>query len=181
MSRLSRFHARSQALDTERSKPPLISAITDTQRISVLLRVLPNGSWKNASTPGAQTTQAQPMHHGPDIHDCMNVSDKPKTRFDLIPFAAIGEIADVLAFGAGKYGTNNWCAGAGWGRYFSALCRHIFAWWGGEDKDPETGCSHLAHAGCCLIFLMEYQRNGWGTDDRFTGPDGEQFTKDDGN
>ena len=66
------------------------------------------------------------------------------------------------------------------GRYFAAMCRHVFAWWGGEDADPETGYSHLAHAGCCLLFLMEYQRNGWGTDDRFKGPDGERFTKDDG-
>ncbi len=60
------------------------------------------------------------------------------------------------------------------------MCRHIFAWWGGEDKDPETGFSHLAHAGCCLLFLMEFQRNSWGTDDRFQGPDGEDFAKDDG-
>ena len=103
-----------------------------------------------------------------------------KTRFDLIPFAAVGEIADVLAYGAEKYEANNWARGTNWGRYFAALCRHLFAWWGGEDKDPETGFSHLAHAGCCLIFLMEYQRNNWGTDDRFTGPDGSTFTKDDG-
>ncbi len=27
---------------------------------------------------------------------------------------------------------------------------------------------------------MEYQRNNWGIDDRFTGPDGQQFTKNDG-
>jgi hypothetical protein len=27
---------------------------------------------------------------------------------------------------------------------------------------------------------MEYQRNGWGSDDRFRGPDGERFRKDDG-
>lgn len=103
-----------------------------------------------------------------------------KTRFDLIPFAAIGEIADVLAYGAKKYSANNWCRGTEWGRYFSALCRHIFAWWRGEDRDPETGLSHLAHAGCCLLFLMEYQRNAWGTDDRFSGPDGQAFTKHDG-
>lgn len=103
-----------------------------------------------------------------------------KTRFDLIPFRAVGEIADVLAYGAEKYSANNWCRGTDWSRYFAALCRHLFAWWGGEDKDPETGFSHLAHAGCCLLFLMEYQRNGWGSDDRFTGPDGASFTKDDG-
>ena len=103
-----------------------------------------------------------------------------KTRFDLIPFAAVGEIADVLAYGAQKYSANNWCRGTEWSRYFSALCRHLFAWWGGEDKDPETGFSHLAHAGCCLLFLMEYQRNAWGSDDRFTGPDGAAFTKHDG-
>ena len=108
------------------------------------------------------------------------MASSQKTRFDLVPFQAIGEIADVLAFGAQKYSANNWCRGAEWSRYYSALCRHIFAWWQGEDLDPETGLSHLAHAGCCLVFLMEYQRNAWGTDDRFKGPDGESFTKHDG-
>tara|TARA_B100000965_G_scaffold172464_1_gene144100 strand:- start:642 stop:800 length:159 start_codon:yes stop_codon:yes gene_type:complete len=27
---------------------------------------------------------------------------------------------------------------------------------------------------------MEYQRNNWGTDDRFSGPDDQVFNKDDG-
>lgn len=103
-----------------------------------------------------------------------------KTRFDLVPFSAVGEIADVLEFGAQKYSANNWCRGTEWSRYYAALCRHVFAWWQGEDLDPETGLSHLAHAGCCLLFLMEYQRNAWGTDDRFKGPDGETFVKHDG-
>ena len=76
-----------------------------------------------------------------------------------MPWRAIAEITDVLSLGAEKYSANNWCRGTEWGRYFAALCRHVFAWWQGEDLDPETGKSHLAHAGCCLIFLMEYQRN----------------------
>jgi hypothetical protein len=100
-----------------------------------------------------------------------------KPRLELVPWAAVTEIAEVLTFGAEKYDANNWCRGARWGRYFAALCRHIFAWWSGEEKDPETGKSHLAHAGCCLFFLMEYQRNGWGSDDRFKGPDTLPFVK----
>jgi hypothetical protein len=103
-----------------------------------------------------------------------------KPRLELLPSAALEQIAEVLTYGAAKYEANNWCRGARWGRYFAALLRHVFAWWRGEDRDPETGMSHLAHAGCCLLFLMEYQRNGWGTDDRFRGPDQEQFRKDDG-
>jgi hypothetical protein len=102
-----------------------------------------------------------------------------KPRLELVPWAAVSEIAEVLTFGAAKYDANNWCRGARWGRYFAALCRHIFAWWSGEEKDPETGKSHLAHAGCCLLFLMEYQRNGWGSDDRFKGPDTLPFIKHD--
>lgn len=102
-----------------------------------------------------------------------------KTRFDLLPWNSITDITDVLTSGADKYGASNWCRGTDWSRYFSALCRHIFAWWTGEDRDPETGRSHLAHAGCCLLFLMEYQRNSWGTDDRIPVPDGEVFVKDD--
>jgi hypothetical protein len=102
-----------------------------------------------------------------------------KPRLDLVPYAAVESIAEVLTFGAKKYSDNNWCRGARWGRYYAALLRHLFAWWRGEEKDSETGLSHLAHAGCCLFFLMEYQRNNWGTDDRFAGPDGEQFIKSD--
>jgi hypothetical protein len=113
--------------------------------------------------------------------ECRKSADSAgKARLDLVPPAAIEQIAQVLTFGAGKYGDNNWCRGARWGRYYSALLRHVFAWWRGENLDPETGLSHLAHAGCCLLFLMEYQRNDWGSDDRFTEPDGAEFIKHDG-
>jgi len=103
-----------------------------------------------------------------------------KPRLELVPYECVEEIAEVLTFGAAKYEANNWARGARWGRYFAALLRHAFAWWRGEDRDPETGFSHLAHAGCCLFFLMAYQRHGWGKDDRFLSPDNKPFTKHDG-
>jgi ribosomal protein L32 len=40
-------------------------------------------------------------------------------------------------------------------RYFDAAQRHIWAWKAGEETDSETGASHLAHAICCLMFIME--------------------------
>lgn len=109
-----------------------------------------------------------------------SIESATKPRFDLVPWEAIEEIAEVLTYGAAKYEAHNWARGARWGRYYAGLCRHIFAWWSGQDRDPETGLSHLAHAGCCLVFLLSYQAKGWGEDDRFLGPDGQPFIKHDG-
>ena len=96
-------------------------------------------------------------------------SDENKSRYDLLPSELLEETAQVLAFGAQKYSDNNWVKGASWSRYFSAMMRHMWAWWRGEDNDPETGYSHLAHAACCLGFLMAYQRRSLGKDDRVKG------------
>lgn len=93
-------------------------------------------------------------------------ADVGKPRVDLIPHEFILETAEVLSFGADKYSPGNWKAGADWSRYFSAMQRHLWAWKSGEDLDPETGKSHLAHAACCLSFLMAYQARKIGTDDR---------------
>jgi len=121
-----------------------------------------------------------PVYDEPTGEARKSAESASKPRLELLPGAALEQIAEVLTYGAAKYEAHNWCRGARWGRYFAALLRHLFAWWRGEDLDPETGMSHLAHAGCCLLFLMEYQRNGWGADDRFRGPDGEAFKKNDG-
>jgi hypothetical protein len=47
-----------------------------------------------------------------------------------------------------------------------ALMRHMTAWWEGESADPETGYSHLWHAGCCILFLITYELRGNGHNDR---------------
>lgn len=94
-------------------------------------------------------------------------SDQGKPRYDLIPPELLEEVAEVLTFGAAKYDAHNWARGAEYSRYYSACQRHLWAWWGGEDRDPETGLSHLAHAVCCVAFLMAYEERRLGTDDRW--------------
>lgn len=83
--------------------------------------------------------------------------DKDKTRYDLLPMSLITEAADVLTFGAQKYGVNNWRQPMPdrRGRWFSALLRHLFAYQSGEKIDPESGKSHLAHVVCNAMFLKE--------------------------
>ena len=92
--------------------------------------------------------------------------DQGKLRYDLIPPEMLEEAALVLTYGAVKYGDRNWEKGMAWSRTFGALMRHMWAWWGGEDRDPETGYSHLSHALCCITFLSVYRRRSIGVDDR---------------
>jgi len=94
--------------------------------------------------------------------------DQQKTRLDLLPLRALEETGKVLTYGAQKYGVNNWRAGMGWSRMFGACMRHLYSYWNGEDRDTETGLSHLAHAACCLLFVLEYEITKTGTDDRYT-------------
>jgi hypothetical protein len=80
--------------------------------------------------------------------------DSGKPRWSLLPKGAVASIVDVLEFGAKKYAENNWqLVPDGKTRYYDAAMRHLEAWHNGELNDPETGLPHLAHAGCCLMFL----------------------------
>lgn len=92
--------------------------------------------------------------------------DANKPRYDLIPPEAIGAVTQVLTMGAAKYGDRNWEKGMSWGRCFAACMRHLWAWWRGESKDPESGLSHLAHAACNVFFLLAYETRSVGDDDR---------------
>lgn len=92
--------------------------------------------------------------------------DEGKLPFHLIAPEFLEEVAKVLGFGDMKYGARNWEAGMDWDRPFAALMRHMWAWWRGENTDPETGYSHLAHAACCIMFLVTYEKRYVGTDTR---------------
>ena len=86
--------------------------------------------------------------------------DEGKTRWDLFPYDALEEVGKVLTYGATKYADRNWEKGIRYGRCFGGLMRHARAWWMGEDLDPETGLSHLAHAICCALFLLSFTLRG---------------------
>ena len=86
--------------------------------------------------------------------------DKDKPEWCLLPFKSVEKIVDVLTFGARKYSPENWRkVPDAPRRYFSALHRHLASWHAGDKTDDESGLSHLAHAGCCLLFLMELTEN----------------------
>jgi hypothetical protein len=93
-------------------------------------------------------------------------SDKP--IWAAAPFLAFEEVVKVMTFGAKKYGMYNYLSkgGLSFSRFFSAAFRHITAWWKGEDIDPESGLHHLAHAGCCILMVLEYVLRNIGKDDR---------------
>ena len=93
-------------------------------------------------------------------------NDKGKNRLDLLPVRPILDVGKVLTFGAQKYGGRNWEKGFAWSRPYAAALRHLFAWWGGETYDKETGLNHLAHAMCEIMFLLEFSYTHVEMDDR---------------
>lgn len=97
--------------------------------------------------------------------------DSAKPPIELIPAVALEEIAKVLAFGKRKYSAWNWTGGIAWSRLLGAALRHLWSYARGEDKDPESGLSHLAHAGCCVVFLIWHERFRRDLDDRHRDPD----------
>jgi len=85
--------------------------------------------------------------------------DGEKPRWELLPISEVEDVVKVLTFGSKKYEDNNWMFVKPRSRYVGATWRHFTAWLMGEKLDKETGISHLAHAVCCLLFLMWADKN----------------------
>ena len=93
--------------------------------------------------------------------------DEGKPQLGLVARSLIWGIAKIMTGGVAKYGRDNWRGGMEWHRPYDALQRHLTAWWDGESKDAESGQSHLFHAACEIMFLIEYEEKNMGKDDRF--------------
>lgn len=88
----------------------------------------------------------------------------------------IFDIAKVLDFGAAKYTKDNWRTSGSWCKCADSGLRHLLAYIQGEVYDQESGLPHLAHFGCNLVFLIEFQRSGSGVDDRYRRPGNQRTT-----
>jgi hypothetical protein len=86
--------------------------------------------------------------------------DEGKPQFSLMKTDALLEMVAVLTYGAKKYSPDNWeKLENGRQRYFDAANRHMWQWFGGEERDQESGLHHLAHAMSSLMFLIQMDIN----------------------
>lgn len=90
-------------------------------------------------------------------------------RFDLIPPGPLTQLAEHFGRGARKYENRNWERGYNWSLSFGALQRHAWAFWGGEDLDPETGTPHIIAVAWHALVLAEFMRTHSEKDDRSKG------------
>lgn len=82
--------------------------------------------------------------------------DTDKLLFGALPTKPLQELVRVFNIGANKYGMDNWRDGILWSKIFSAMQRHAWKWWGGEEFDKEDGQHHLASIAWCALVLLEY-------------------------
>ncbi len=105
--------------------------------------------------------------------------DNPKTalgeakpKISSTPTIGIREMGKVFELGAKKYGRYNWRLHTVSATvYYDAAWRHLSAWFDGEDIDPESGVSHLAHVMACMTILLDAKQHGMLNDNRLTAED----------
>ena len=99
--------------------------------------------------------------------------NKGKVRLSLIPPQPIADLAEVLEFGASKYGDHNW-RGAGENftllKIMDSMERHLLEIKKGNDFDDESGLSHISHVLANAAFISQLKEDGTLIDDRYKKP-----------
>lgn len=96
--------------------------------------------------------------------------DSGKVDYSQLSRAMIEPMIRALMFGANKYKKFNHKGGFENTRLLAASLRHIMAFMDGEDLDPESGESHLAHGMAALAILLDNQSNGTSIEGRYQKP-----------
>ena len=93
--------------------------------------------------------------------------DQGKPDWSLVPWEELEEVVKVLTHGKEKYGAQNWkMVPEARDRYFAAAQRHLAAFRRArfdtrspfDAVDSESKLHHLAHAACCILFLLWHER-----------------------
>lgn len=97
--------------------------------------------------------------------------DNGKAPLAMLPWAGLREVAAVQQYGADKYGAfHNYRKGMEVSRNLSCAMRHIADFMDGRDLDAESGRSHLGHAACRILFVLQNLADGTAIDDRYAKP-----------
>lgn len=92
-------------------------------------------------------------------HKSIHAEQKPQLQ--LLPPIFLTATARCMELGAKKYGKWNFrenkveCQ-----TYIGAMLRHIMQYQDGEDVDPESSQSHLAHVAASAAILLDAEKNG---------------------
>jgi len=88
-------------------------------------------------------------------------------QFCTIPLTVMWEVGVAMLEGARKYGRHNYrVAGVRGSVYVDAAIGHVSSWWEGEDRDPDTGLSHITKAIASLVVLRDAMIQDKFIDDR---------------
>lgn len=90
-----------------------------------------------------------------------------KAQWSLVDMPSLEPMVRVMEYGAGKYAPHNWKKGMAHTQIADCLMRHLFAWLNGEDNDPESGQSHIAHVQANAMMLQFNIKNHPDLDDRY--------------
>lgn len=117
----------------------------------------PSGSVFKPATLNAKDNPPNPKQRYGDL----------KVPVALVPPSAIIAMGTAFKEGARKYGAYNWRDKAVESMtYINAAQRHILAYLDGEEIDPESGNTHMAHALACLAIIVDATAIGALVDNR---------------
>lgn len=85
----------------------------------------------------------------------------PKHRWTLLPWGALKDVVGAFELGAAKYAVGDWVNHPQMD-HIDAAFRHLTAWLQHEPSDPESGLSHLAHAGARVLMALALESRAEG-------------------
>lgn len=92
--------------------------------------------------------------------------DNGKADLSIVPIEAVEAMARAFTFGSRKYSRGNYKLGIESTRTLAAALRHIMAFCGKEENDPESGLSHLDHALAAIAMTVYNLKHNKQMDDR---------------